>query len=230
MVKIYIDSGHGGTDSGATGNRLKEKDLTLKIGNEIAKQLKKYENVLIKQSRTTDKTLSLKHRTDEANKWGADLFLSIHINAGKGTGFESFINVALNSKNDRNNTIGKRKILHDEIMKELSDIRNRGMKKANFHVVRESKMSAILTENLFIDTKSDANKLKDNQYIKKIAKGHVNGLVKIYKLKKKKQTSNKNNRYYRVVAGSYQDRKNADKQIKKLKNKGFDSFIIIYDE
>src|SRR5699024_2623328 len=111
MVKLYLDVGHGGSDSGAIGNGLLEKNLTLQISKKINSLLSEYDNVTVKMSRSTDKTLSLKQRTDEANKWGADLLLSVHINAGGGTGFESFIyNGTVNS-----NTVKYRGVIHDEI-------------------------------------------------------------------------------------------------------------------
>lgn len=228
MVKLYLDVGHGGSDPGAIGYGLKEKDLNLQISKKINKLLKEYDGITVKMSRTTDKTLSLRQRTNEANSWGADILLSIHINAGGGTGFESFIyNGSVSS-----NTSKYRSILHDEIMKELKGVRDRGKKKANFHMLRESRMIAILTENLFIDTKKDTDQLKKQSFINKVAQGHVNGLVKLFNLKKKKTTSkpstNKGETFYRVVAGSFKDRKNADEQVKKLKKDGYDVFIDVY--
>ncbi len=84
MVKVYIDPGHGGTDPGAVANGLKEKDLTLKIAKYTRDYLQdNYKGVSIKMSRTGDTYPSLTQRTNEANKWGADVFVSIHINAGK---------------------------------------------------------------------------------------------------------------------------------------------------
>src|SRR5699024_3614824 len=152
MVKLYLDVGHGGSDPGATGNGLKEKDLNLQISKKINSLLKSYDGITVKMSRSTDKTLSLRQRTNEANSWGADLLLSIHINAGGGTGFESFIyNGTVSS-----NTSKYRDTIHNEIMKQLKSVRDRGKKRANFHMLRESKMPALLTENMFIDTKNDA--------------------------------------------------------------------------
>src|SRR5690625_1323086 len=90
MVKIYIDAGHGGHDPGAVANGLREKDLTLKITKHVRDYLKNY-NCSVRMSRTNDKTLSLAQRTNDANRWGADFFLSIHINAGGGTGYEDYI-------------------------------------------------------------------------------------------------------------------------------------------
>lgn len=179
MIKIFIDVGHGGSDPGASGYGLKEKDLTLKISKKIAAILKSY-NVDVKLSRTTDKTLSLTQRTAMANKWGADYLLSVHINAGGGTGYEDFIyNGAVSKK-----TAELRDVIHSEIVKELHTVRNRGKKKANFHMVRESKMPAMLSENLFIDTKADATLLGTDSYLDKIALGHANGLIKAFGLSK----------------------------------------------
>src|SRR5699024_7641170 len=115
MFKIFIDPGHGGSDSGATGNGLKEKDLTLKIAKAIKKHLENtYSNILIMMSRTTDKYLSLKERTDMANKWGADYFISVHINSftsSSANGFESYIHNSNSTAEDNR----MQNIIHDEI-------------------------------------------------------------------------------------------------------------------
>lgn len=172
-MKIFIDPGHGGSDPGATGNGLKEKDLTLKIAKKIKSILK--EVATVKMSRTTDKYLSLTQRTNMANKWGADYFLSIHINAGGGTGYEDYI---YNQLSDSSQAAKIRNTVHTEIMKWIPEVKNRGKKKANFAVVRQSKMPAVLTENLFIDNKEDAKLLKDGAFLDKLAKGHAYGVAK----------------------------------------------------
>ena len=190
MVKIYLDPGHGGTDPGAVGNGLQEKHVTLQIALIIREYLNAYRNVSIKMSRTSDKTVSLKKRTDDANKWGADLYVSIHINAGRGTGFESYIYSGLANSSKA----GKfRSILHDKI-KRVIQMKDRGKKRANFHVLRETKMPAVLTENGFIDTKSDAQKMKNKNWIDQVGKAHAEGIAEIFQLKKKssKKVSNPN--------------------------------------
>ena len=115
MVKVFIDPGHGGVDPGAVANGLQEKEITLQLAKEIQKiLLNEYENIAIKMSRTTDQTVSLNSRTALANHWNADIFLSIHINAGKGTGFESYIysNVGKMTKKYQD-------IIHNTIIKSL---------------------------------------------------------------------------------------------------------------
>src|SRR5690625_3622503 len=181
MVKIFIDPRHGGSDPGAVANGLREKDLTLKIAKHIRDYLKGYK-CSVKMSRTGDKTLSLSQRTNDANRWGADYFLSIHINAGGGTGYEDYI---YNGLSNSSKTAKLRDIVHGEISKTLKKygITNRGKKKANFHVLRESRMPAMLSENLFIDTTNDANLLKNNAFLKDIGQAHAKGIVKAFNLK-----------------------------------------------
>lgn len=234
MTKIFIDPGHGGSDPGATRNGLREKDLTLDISKRIQKYLNdNYTGHTIKLSRTTDKYLSLSQRAVMANNWGADIFISIHINAGGGTGFESFIYNGSVSKK----TVTNQNTIHKEIMASISSykLRDRGKKRANFAVLRETRMAALLTEILFIDTKSDADKLKLIKFKNEVAKGHAEGIAKAFKLKSKSKPAPKpnnpstkpnSNTFYRVVAGSYNDRKNADAQMDKLKKLGIDGVFI----
>lgn len=237
MTKIYIDAGHGGSDPGAVGNGLQEKNLTLKIAKYTRDYLiDNYEKVNVKLSRETDKYLTLKQRTDDANKWGADVLVSIHINAAtssSATGYEDFIwngNISSNTRNLQDS-------IHSEMSKALKGFRNRGKKRANFHMLRESKMSAVLPEILFITNKSDAQYLKSDKNLKNVAKHLAIGIANHLKLKKKtpakqtvtKTTSTSNsNTFYRVIAGSYSDRKNAEAQLNKLKKAGFDAFIDVY--
>ncbi|PAE27929.1 N-acetylmuramoyl-L-alanine amidase [Paenibacillus sp. 7884-2] len=181
MSKIYLDPGHGGTDPGAIGNGLQEKNVTLTLGLKTRDILNRdFEGHTIRMSRTTDVTRSLAQRTNDANSWGANYFVSIHINAGGGTGYEDFIyNGAVSSQ-----TVAYRDKVHAEIMKQV-DFYNRGKKRANFHVLRESRMPAVLTENGFIDNASDAAKLKSNTYLDRIALGHANGIAQALGLRRK---------------------------------------------
>lgn len=184
MFKLYLDPGHGGSDSGAIGNNLKEKDIVLNIGLRIRNILvNEYENVEVKMSRTTDIYRTLTERTDEANSWGANYFLSIHVNSynEQAQGYEDYIHDNLS---DSSITATYQDIMHQEIMK-VNGLWDRGQKKANFHVLQETKMSAILTENGFIDNNNDAIKLADPNWRDKVARGHVNGLAKVFNLTRK---------------------------------------------
>ncbi|WP_137789144.1 N-acetylmuramoyl-L-alanine amidase [Bacillus sp. E(2018)] len=189
MVKIFIDPGHGGTDPGGVANNLTEKALTLKIGLRIRDiLLAEYSNVSVLMSRTSDVTKSLTERTDAANAWGADFFLSVHTNAGGGTGYEDYIYTGSTAP-----TTTYQDFVHAEILKTVN-FSDRGKKEANFHVLRESNMPALLTENGFIDNVNDANKLKTTSFLENIARGHVTGIVKCFNLPKKAV-------YHTVVSG-----------------------------
>ena len=86
-------------------------------------------------SRTNDRTVSLHSRTRDANRWGADYFLSIHVNAGGGTGFESYI---YNGLANSSQTGKMRNTIHDKVV-QASRLKDRSKKRANFHVLRETR-------------------------------------------------------------------------------------------
>lgn len=178
--KLVIDAGHGlPNDPGASYNGLKEAKLTLKIAKKIRKKLKKYD-VKVKMTRSTNKFLTLTERTNIANNWGADAFISVHINSGGGTGFESFIYSGGTSSNTK--TLQNK--VHAAIMSQI-DVKDRGKKQANFAVVRQTTMPAILTENLFVD--GDNKLLKKNKVLNQLADGHVAGIADYFGLAKGKK-------------------------------------------
>lgn len=183
MLKVCIDIGHGGRDPGSVANGLKEKDITLKIGMKLRDILaSEYTGIKIMLTRDRDVTKSLAERTKEANRWGADCLVSIHVNAGGGTGWEIFI---YNGKVS-NTTKKLQSAVHSAVRRVLEkyDLRDRGKKQKNLHMLRESRMPAILTENLFIDHVVDAKLLKDNTFIENIARAHAEGIANAFGLKK----------------------------------------------
>ena len=232
---VMLDAGHGGHDSGAVGNGLREKDLTLRMALRVRDILQQsYEGVIVRMTRTTDKYLSLAERTRMANNAKANYFFSFHINAGGGTGYEDFIwnKLATNSATDKS-----RQKVHNAVKPVLSKygIRNRGMKKANFHVLRETLMQAVLVETLFIDNANDAKLLKNNNFIEDICQAYAKGIADVLGAKKKAAkpaptpkptpTPNTSGKLYRVQVGAYRVRSNADNMLKQVKAKGFDGFV-----
>jgi N-acetylmuramoyl-L-alanine amidase len=226
MVRIVLDAGHGGNDPGAVANGLKEKDLTLTIVKHIGRMLGEYENAEVFYTRTDDRYLSLEERAAIANKLKADLLISVHINAGGGTGFESYIyNGNVSAK-----TITYQNVIHAEIMKAIGNVKDRGKKRANYAVLRLTNMPAILTENLFIDNANDAAKLKSEQFLLQIAHGHVQGIAKAFRLKKKTKPQPKqkvsDGKMYRVQVGAFTERENAERLAEELKKKGYPAIIV----
>ncbi|WP_226086518.1 N-acetylmuramoyl-L-alanine amidase [Mesobacillus sp. S13] len=227
-MKLYLDPGHGGSDPGAQGNGLQEKDFTLDIALKIRSILENnYENIDVRMSRTSDVTKSLQQRTDEANAWGADFYLSIHINSfnGSASGYEDYIYIGLS---DNSATARYRDIIHTEVMK-LNQLGDRGKKKADFHVLRESTMDAMLSENGFIDNDQNAALIKQESWRTNVAQGHANGIAKAFNLSEKNTPpgggSSNPGTLYKVIAGSFKQRANAEKRAADLESKGFENFI-----
>lgn len=224
-MKLYLDPGHGGNDPGAQGNGLSEKNITLDIAQRIRSILvSDYRNVDVRLSRSSDSSKSLQQRTNEANDWGADYFLSIHCNAfnGNARGYEDYIHSNLS---DSSKTAGYRNVLHTEIIK-ANQLSNRGKKKANFHVLRESTMSAMLSENGFIDNQQDAALMRTASWRQRVAQGHVNGLVKAFNLQRKEEDNGSDNdQLFKVIAGSFKSKANAEQRVEALKKKGINSYV-----
>lgn len=171
MSKIFIDPGHGGQDPGAVGSRSREKDNVLKVANRLKVLLESHGHT-VRMSRSTDVFLSLSERARLANAWGADYFVSLHDNSAtaSATGFETFIhNGPVQSK-----TAGFQNAIHTAIMKEIG-IRDRGKKRANFAVLRETRMPAVLIEYAFISNVNDESILINE--VEKLARLTANGIV-----------------------------------------------------
>ncbi len=98
---IVIDAGHGGKDPGATYGRLKEKDVVLDIAKKVRDLLSRDKDLKVYMTRSRDIFIPLEERTAIANKYKADLFISIHANAArnkKASGVETYV---FNVTNDR---------------------------------------------------------------------------------------------------------------------------------
>ncbi len=229
MIKVFIDPGHGGSDPGAVGNGIQEKNVTLQIATQIRDiLLDEYENISIRMSRTGDQTVSLNERTNAANNWNADFFLSVHINSGGGSGFESYVYPGVGRS-----TVTYQEVIHQKVLEKVQ-LNNRGLKQSSFHVLRESNMDAVLTESGFIDQPGDASKLKDSNFLNNLARGHAYGIATAFGLPRKANVpetqpsikpSTPINGLFRVQIGAFQDKANAEKVIEKAKASGFQTYI-----
>lgn len=191
--KIYLDQGHGRpVDSGAVNAKegLVEADLNLKISNYVEEHLNEnYTGFEIKNTRKDNKTfLSLAERANKANAFGADAFMSIHVNAGGGTGYESFIYEGTKSQK----TIELQKIVNEKAVAAAKKyglgVHGYAEKRDNLAVLRRTNMSAVLTEIGFIDSK-DAELLKKEAFLKDMGIAYAEGLAEYLELPKKKETS-----------------------------------------
>ncbi|OPZ74897.1 MAG: Sporulation-specific N-acetylmuramoyl-L-alanine amidase [Firmicutes bacterium ADurb.Bin456] len=181
MNRIVIDPGHGGKDPGAVGNGLREKDISLEISRRLAEILSGYQ-VEVTLTRNSDVYLGLAQRCALANNLGARYFCSIHVNAGGGTGFESYI-----YSGAKGETEVLRNVLHSKVAAYFQNagFKDRGKKKADFYVLKKTKMPAVLLENLFIDHGIDSLQLKSASFLGGLAEAIARGLAAALGLKPK---------------------------------------------
>ena len=180
-IKIYVDQGHNpvNPNAGAEGNGLREQDLVYTIGQELAALLRANPDFEVRLSRPTRETqlgttnaTSLSARVNEANRWGADYFISLHTNAAtssSATGIEAYA-YARNTPAFR---------LGEDILENLSDttgLRNRGMKaRPGLYVLKKTRMPAVLVELGFITNPRDAALMRDEPGL--FAEGIYRGIL-----------------------------------------------------
>ncbi|MFE8698397.1 N-acetylmuramoyl-L-alanine amidase [Cytobacillus sp. FJAT-53684] len=207
---IALDPGHGGSDPGAVGNGLLEKDITLKLALKTGTILRTQYDCDVMYTRNRDVSLTLSERASIANRSKADLFCSFHINSFNATakGFETF----RYSKTTKEKSIELQKNVHEEVMKALKPygIMDRGMKAENFAVVRETIMPALLTETLFISNPNEAKLLKSDAFLDQVAAAHAAGIAKVAGLKSAEK------KHYLMI-GSFSSKAEAEKNAKMLK-------------
>lgn len=201
--RIVIDCGHGGKDSGTIGvNSIKEKDVNLTIGLQVA-QLLKNQGFEVFLTRDKDITLALDERTIRANKTNADLFVSLHSNAccnKNVSGVETFcLKKNLFKKHTclaDNKTANSIKTVHDNLFKQSSvlasslqknvlasakkyhkEVKDRKVKNAVAQVLLGTRMPSALIELGFISNKKEAHLLTDKKYQRFIAQGVCKGIA-----------------------------------------------------
>ncbi len=173
---IAIDPGHGGSDSGACANGLKEKDVNLDVALALRNLLESQGYGVI-MTRTTDIYLSLRQRCDIANNNKADIFVSVHHNAAtvstaRGT---EVLYYTYSSK-------GKKlaECIQVELIKAIGT-RDRGIKpRDDLYVLKHTVMPAVITEAAFLSNPEDAELLKQDSFRQKIAQGICNGIIKYF--------------------------------------------------
>lgn len=168
MYSIMHDPGHGGVDSGATRNGYKEKDLTLKLALDIDKEIQRH-NCKSYLTRENDEYVSLEDRSRMANDLNVDMLISYHFNSFTNefaSGTETFHFIG-SEKGQKLAT----KIQNELIKAQLVNI-DRGVKSANFSVLRRTKMQSALIEVCFISNKDDLKFFIDNydKYVQTIAR------------------------------------------------------------
>ena len=184
---VVLDAGHGGTDPGAIYNGVREKDLNFTMLYDMGRKHFDSNNSPIKvyYTRTTDVFITLKDRAAFASKVGADLFVSLHMNAATNTaasGTEVYYSLSNNAPNNAGLTS---KALATLMVNNLSSnlgTRNRGAKYQQYTVVHTNTVPAILIELGFMSNKDDFALITNKTNQEKSAKVIYDTLCKVFEL------------------------------------------------
>lgn len=181
---IIVDPGHGGIDTGAIGiNGLREKNLTLKIAQAIVH----YNRILLNQrydiylTRYEDTLISLGHRTKLAKILNPKIFVSLHCNHAnnpKASGLEVYV---FNGPTPKQ-SLTKAKVM-DGYLQEQLGYRSRGVKRANFQVLRDNRevCPAMLLELGFLSNMDESKHLEHEEKIRALGLAIFMGIKNILK-------------------------------------------------
>ena len=208
-MKIVIDAGHGFHTAGkrSPDGSLREYQFNSVVARYVADALLHgYEGIEILMTHDDSRDVPLKERTDRANAWKADLFVSIHANAaGNGVTWNSARGIETYVYTSRPpDAVALANAVQRQLIR-ATGRPDRGVKSANFHVLRETKMTAILVECGFMTNREECELLKYDSYRRKCASAIVAGIVETYGLKPKQHVQNPANDEVSVWAREAQE-------------------------
>ncbi len=194
MFKIALSAGHGMNTPGKRcmksidKNETREWYLNDRICDKVEKKLALYDGYsLLRVDDTTGKTdVPLENRVGNANKWGADFYLSIHHNAGiNGGSGGGIISIAHTKASETSKKY--QKIIYDELIKETGFKGNRSTPLAfqNLYECRVTNMPAVLVECGFMDSTTDVPIILSEAFAEKASTALVSALITIGNLKPK---------------------------------------------
>ncbi|MEK3955290.1 N-acetylmuramoyl-L-alanine amidase family protein [Psychrobacillus sp. FSL K6-1464] len=181
---IALDDGHGIETAGKRtpvvpelGRPIKENEFNRAVVKIMDEHLRfiGFKTLLVAP---TDADTSLVARTNLANSKGADAYFSIHFDAmgnvwGSAEGHSIFVYPGSTTSKKLAECVA-------EFLKQGTVQKWRGIREQNFHVLRETKMPCILSENGFMDNPREARLMINTDFQKEVAKEHVQGICKYF--------------------------------------------------
>nr|WP_228014430.1 N-acetylmuramoyl-L-alanine amidase [Fortiea sp. LEGE XX443] len=171
-VVVVVDPGHGGKDPGAIGiGGVREKDIILPISRRVTEILQQ-NGVQVIMTRNSDYFVSLPGRVQLAERANADVFVSIHANALGGgrsdvSGLETYY---------YGSGLSLARSVHSSILQSLN-VKDRGVRRARFFVLRKSSMPSILVETGYLTGREDVVKLRSSAYQNQMADAIARGIL-----------------------------------------------------
>ena len=192
-IKIAIDAGHGMYTAGKRcpvyldENQTREWILNDRICDLLEENLKYFDCSVLRVDDTTGKQdISLSSRVKAANEWCADVYISVHHNAGiaGGTGGGTVVFYAKNTMERR----GQAQYLYNCIIQETGLIGNRSQQVIYkpYYVISKTKCPAFLIENGFMDSRNDFPIITTKEHAHKTVDGIMLWLIDYWHLEKKR--------------------------------------------
>lgn len=229
--KLALNAGHYKYTAGKRCHadldpkQTREWVLNDRICDKIEAILSEYDGIEVLRidDTTGEKDRTLDQRTDAANSYGADFYLSIHHNAA-GKKFSGGGIVAYAYTNPGAVALEWQKALYDSAIKYTGLKGNRSipLAKSNLHEVRETTMPAVLMECGFMDSTVDVPIILSEDFADKMAKAITEVIIKKSGATKKVKTMT----LYRVQVGAFSKKENADLLLQKLKKDGYNGIIV----
>lgn len=210
-MRIVLDPGHGGVQSGAEREDVYEKTLNLKIGEYLRKELEKYENVKVYLTRESDRDVDLDDRSQFCLDVDADLMVSLHNNAaGDTAAYHNGSTVLTSMGQYRGELALEEQELAVNILNELSGLglENQGIllrlskdgetypngETADYYRLVKNGINnnipSIIVEHAFLDNDEDyTGYLSKDEQLKKLAEADARGIARYYGLSLKKDGS-----------------------------------------
>ncbi|MDF5736119.1 MULTISPECIES: N-acetylmuramoyl-L-alanine amidase [unclassified Nostoc] len=176
-VVVIIDPGHGGKDSGALGiGGAREKDVILPIGRRLA-QILQQNGIQVILTRDSDYFVTLPGRVQLAERANADVFVSIHANSAGASrpdvnGLEVYY---------YDSGLDLARIVRSSILQSISTLKDRGVRRARFYVLRKSSMPSILVETGYMTGREDMARLRTSAYQNQMAEAIARGVLQYLK-------------------------------------------------
>ena len=176
--RIVVDPGHGGDDIGApavfgrTPGGPYEKDIVLDIGRRLARVLSA-EGASVTMTRSNDTYISLRERAALANRLKADALISIHCNSCDKPNTLNGTSVYY----DHRHSVGLARLVQDELIAALGTT-DKGVRNANFAVIRRTTGRGILVETAYINHESDRERLVHPSFRERTARAIARGLAR----------------------------------------------------
>ncbi|MEA5571850.1 N-acetylmuramoyl-L-alanine amidase [Calothrix sp. UHCC 0171] len=175
-IRVVIDPGHGGKDSGAPGiGGLLEKNVILPIGKRVAAILEQ-NGVQAVMTRDADYFVDLKPRVDLAERVNANLFVSIHANSIGGRPEVNGLEVYYYDSGYQ-----LAEAVRKTMLQSIPTLKNRGTRKARFYVLRKSSMPSILVEVGYMTGREDNPRLGTVEYQNRLADAIARGILQYLK-------------------------------------------------